>query len=35
MVRIVESADVSPSAVIGEGSSVWHLAQVREDAVLG
>ena len=35
MVRTVESADVSPSAVIGEGSSVWHLAQVREDAVLG
>lgn len=35
MVRIVESADVSPSAVIGKGSSVWHLAQVREDAVLG
>ena len=35
MVRIVDSADVSPSAKIGEGSSVWHLAQVREDAVLG
>jgi UDP-2-acetamido-3-amino-2,3-dideoxy-glucuronate N-acetyltransferase len=33
--RIVESADVSPEAVIGEGSSVWHLAQVREGAVLG
>ncbi len=35
MVRIQESADVSPEAVIGEGSSVWHLAQVREQAVLG
>lgn len=35
MVRIQDSADVSPQAVIGEGSSVWHLAQVREDAVLG
>lgn len=35
MVRIQESADVSPDAVIGEGSSVWHLAQVREQAVLG
>ncbi|WP_254359315.1 acyltransferase [Microbacterium hominis] len=34
-VRIVDSADVSPDAVIGEGSSVWHLAQVREKAVLG
>ncbi len=34
-VRIQPSADVSPQATIGEGSSVWHLAQVREDAVLG
>lgn len=33
--RVVDSADVSPSAVIGVGSSVWHLAQVREHAVLG
>ncbi|WP_289017121.1 acyltransferase [uncultured Ornithinimicrobium sp.] len=33
--RIVDSADVSPEATIGEGSSVWHLAQVREGAVLG
>lgn len=33
--RIVDSADVSPDAQIGEGSSVWHLAQVREGAVLG
>ncbi|MDO5735594.1 MAG: acyltransferase [Propionibacteriaceae bacterium] len=35
MVRIQDSADVSAEAVIGEGSSVWHLAQVREQAVLG
>lgn len=34
-VRIVESADVSPAAQIGDGSSIWHLAQVREEAVLG
>ncbi|WP_366181046.1 acyltransferase [Actinomyces timonensis] len=34
-VRIAESADVSDDAVIGEGSSVWHLAQIRERAVLG
>jgi acetyltransferase-like isoleucine patch superfamily enzyme len=34
-VRVVDSADVAESAVIGDGSSVWHLAQVREDAVLG
>lgn len=34
-VRIVDSADVAADAEIGEGSSVWHLAQVREGAVLG
>lgn len=34
-VRVVDSADVADSAVIGAGSSVWHLAQVRERAVLG
>ncbi|MGM7697408.1 DapH/DapD/GlmU-related protein [Microbacterium sp. A84] len=34
-VRIAESADVSPDASIGEGSSIWHLAQVREQAQLG
>ena len=35
MVRIVGTADVSDEAQIGEGSSIWHLAQVREHAVLG
>jgi acetyltransferase-like isoleucine patch superfamily enzyme len=34
-IRIEASADVSPQATIGDGSAVWHLAQVREDAVLG
>jgi acetyltransferase-like isoleucine patch superfamily enzyme len=34
-VRIEASADVSPLASLGEGCSVWHLAQVREEAVLG
>ena len=34
-VRIALSADVSPEASIGEGSAIWHLAQVREQAVLG
>lgn len=34
-VRIVDSADVSPDATIGAGSSIWHLAQVRESAQLG
>lgn len=34
-VRIVDSADVADDARIGEGTSIWHLAQVREGAVLG
>ena len=34
-VRIVGSADVDERATVGDGSSIWHLAQVREDAVLG
>ena len=32
-VRIADSADVDEGATIGDGTSVWHLAQVREDAV--
>lgn len=32
---IHESADVSAGAEIGSGSSVWHLVQVRENAVIG
>ncbi|WP_309128013.1 DapH/DapD/GlmU-related protein [Microbacterium sp.] len=34
-VRIVESADVSADASIGDGSSIWHLAQVREGVRMG
>jgi acetyltransferase-like isoleucine patch superfamily enzyme len=34
-IRIHPTADVSPKAVIGEGSSVWHHAQIRENAKLG
>lgn len=34
-VRVAPSADVSDEAEIGEGSSIWHLAQVRETARLG
>lgn len=34
-IRVAESADVDPASAIGEGSSIWHLAQVREGAVLG
>ncbi|KQV06033.1 acyltransferase [Leifsonia sp. Root112D2] len=33
--RVAPSADVSERADIGEGSAIWHLAQVREDASLG
>lgn len=34
-VRLVDSADVDERAEIGDGSTVWHLAQVREHAELG
>lgn len=33
--RLAPGADVSEEASIGAGSSIWHLAQVREGAVLG
>ncbi|REF36110.1 acyltransferase [Thermasporomyces composti] len=32
---VAASADVDERAVLGAGSSVWHLAQIRENAVLG
>jgi UDP-2-acetamido-3-amino-2,3-dideoxy-glucuronate N-acetyltransferase len=35
MSRIHPSADVDPSATIGAGTQVWHLAQVRENAQVG
>ena len=35
MVFVAPQADVSPDATIGDGSKIWHLAQVRENAVLG
>jgi UDP-2-acetamido-3-amino-2,3-dideoxy-glucuronate N-acetyltransferase len=34
-VRIHATADVADSARIGDGASIWHYAQVREDSVLG
>lgn len=34
-VHIEESAVVSDDAEIGEGTNVWHFAQVRENAVIG
>lgn len=33
--RVLDSADVDPRAEVGDGTSVWHLAQVREGAVVG
>ena len=33
--RIQKNADVAVSAKIGDGASIWHYAQVREDAVIG
>jgi acetyltransferase-like isoleucine patch superfamily enzyme len=33
--KIVESAEVDPSATIGPGSSIWHLVQVRENVTIG
>lgn len=35
MVRVLPSADVAASARLGDNTTVWHLAQVREDASLG
>jgi UDP-2-acetamido-3-amino-2,3-dideoxy-glucuronate N-acetyltransferase len=32
---IAPSADVSDQAILGDGTKVWHLAQVREQANLG
>jgi len=34
-VTVAASADVDERAVIGEGTTIWHLAQVRESAVIG
>ena len=33
--RVEPSADVDPGSVLGDGTRVWHLAQVRERAVVG
>ena len=34
-IEIQATADVDDSAVLGTGTTVWHLAQIREDARLG
>ena len=33
--RIHPTAEVSPQAVVGDGTSIWHWAQVREGAKIG
>src|SRR5215472_1728034 len=33
--RVEQTADVDARAVLGPGTTVWHLAQVRENARLG
>lgn len=32
---IHESVDIGPDTSIGHGTTIWHLTQVREDAVIG
>jgi UDP-2-acetamido-3-amino-2,3-dideoxy-glucuronate N-acetyltransferase len=34
-VRLADSADVDKRAQVGAGTSVWHLAQIREGASVG
>jgi UDP-2-acetamido-3-amino-2,3-dideoxy-glucuronate N-acetyltransferase len=33
--KVAGTADVDPRATVGSGTTVWHLAQIREDAQLG
>lgn len=35
IVKIHPTADVSPNAILGDGTSVWNQAQIRENAKLG
>ena len=34
-IRIHSTAEVSPKADIGEGTSIWHQAQIREEVKIG
>jgi len=34
-VTVAPTADVDERATVGAGTRIWHLAQIREDAVLG
>ena len=33
--HVQQTADVDERAALGPGTTVWHLAQIREGAVLG
>jgi UDP-2-acetamido-3-amino-2,3-dideoxy-glucuronate N-acetyltransferase len=35
VIKIAPTADVDDDAIVGPGTTIWHLAQVREKAVLG
>jgi len=35
MIHVEPSADVASDASLGAGTNIWHLAQVRENAILG
>ena len=35
MKRVEATADVAEDAELGDGTSIWHLAQIREGAILG
>lgn len=34
-VEVHETAEVSPEAIVGDGTTIWHQAQVREGARIG
>jgi acetyltransferase-like isoleucine patch superfamily enzyme len=34
-IRVANTADVDVSAIIGQGSSIWHLSQVRDGVKMG
>lgn len=34
-IRVVASADIDDRAEIGDGTTIWHLAQIREHAAVG
>jgi len=35
MRRVHQTADIADNAQIGEGTSIWHYAQIREDCIVG